>query len=174
MEIIITLEKDDWKRFQSHIEKELPKSVRFWTDSFLFNFIIGAILVFTITIVIDNFHKFHLPTAVTVGSFSIVFLFLSIINSIKLRIAYSPSKSGIFIGKHYYVFDDYGIMSQGGGYKNRYAWYVIKKIERSNGMIFIYLDTAHALVFPEKKLENPDEFFSYINEQYKNITKRSS
>ncbi|MDY6857430.1 MAG: hypothetical protein SWO11_22540 [Thermodesulfobacteriota bacterium] len=39
-------------------------------------------------------------------------------------------------------------------------------------MIRIFLDTALAYVFPEAKLENPDEFYRYISEQYStNITK---
>jgi hypothetical protein len=36
-------------------------------------------------------------------------------------------------------------------------------------MIMIYLDTAYAYVFPESKLDNPDEFYNFITEQYSNV-----
>jgi len=55
------------------------------------------------------------------------------------------------------------------GYEASHRWSVVKRIERANGMILIYLDTACAYVLPENKLEDPSRLFNYLNEEYKKI-----
>jgi len=44
----------------------------------------------------------------------------------------------------------------------------MQKIERAQGMIIIYLDTVFGYVFPESKLDDPDGFYKYISEHFKN------
>ena len=168
MEILINLEKDDWKIFQSHIEKELRKSVKSWTDSFVFNVVLWAVLTSIFLSVFNMMYQFHWPTAFSVATFFVVFIISLIMDSIKLKKAFMPSEKGVFVGQHHFIFDNEGIKSKGKGYEGFHDWTIVKKIERSKGMILIYLDTTYAYVFPEKKLDNPDNFFNYINEQFNN------
>lgn len=84
----------------------------------------------------------------------------------ELRRKCEPSDEGIFVGEHKFIFDEEGIQSQGKGYKSSLAWSVVRKIERGRGMILVYQDTENAYVFPESKLDNPNEFYNFITEQY--------
>ena len=67
------------------------------------------------------------------------------------------------------MFDDYGISTEGQGYAGKHSWAIVKKIERANGLILIFLDTSYAYVISEAKLKDPDAFYEHINELYKNI-----
>ena len=169
MEITIKLEREDWNLFQSQLEKELPKTVKSWTNSFWFNIVLWAVIAFTIMSVFESKGRFHWPTAGVVSAFFILLIALFFINLSKVKKAYAPSEDGVFIGEHTFIFDSDGIKSTGRGYTGDHSWSLVKRIERVNGMILVYLDTAFAYVFPESKLDNPDEFYAYINEQHKKI-----
>jgi len=169
MEISIKLEAEDWCQFQSHLEKELPKTVKSWTNSFWFNIVLWAVIAFIIISIFQNTSQIHWPTAGLASVFFIFLFALFIFNLVKLKKAYAPSESDVFIGEHYFLFDEKGINTKGQGYAGRHSWSIVKKIERTNGMILIYLDTAYAYMFPESKLDDPDQLYSYINEQYKKI-----
>ena len=169
MDILIKLEIEDWNKYQSYIEKELSKSVKSWTDSFWFNLILWAVIGFIFMSIFRNLSEIHLPTIAVVSVFFILLFVLFIFNLLKLKKAFAPSKSGIFIGEHQFVFDEEGIKSKGQGYEGKHSWSVVQRVERTNGMIIIFLDTAYAFIFPESKLEKPDQLYNYINEQYKKI-----
>ena len=169
MEILIKLEMEDWKLFQLHLEKELPKTIKSWTNSLWFNLILWAVIAFIFMSIFHNTSQIHWPTAGFVSVFFILLFSLFIFNLTKVRKAYAPSENGVFIGEHKFTFNEEGIKTTGHGYEGSHNWSIVKKIDRVNDMILIYLDTAYAYVFPENKLENPDEFYKYINEQYKKI-----
>lgn len=169
MEILIKLELEDWNLFQLHLEKELPKTIKSWTNSFWFNIILWAVISFIAMSIFHNISQIHWPTVGFTSIFFILFFGLFIFNLSKLRKAYAPSENGVFIGEHKFIFNEEGIKTTGQGYEGSHNWSVVKKIDRVNNMILIYLDTAYAYVFPENKLENPDQFYNYINEQYKKI-----
>lgn len=169
MEISIKLEVQDWSKFQSHLEKELPKTVKSWTNSSWFNIILWAVIAFAFMSIFEYIGEIHWPTAGFVTVFFVLFFALFLFNMAKLKKAYAPSENGVFVGEHTFVLDDEGIKSKGQGYEGNHAWTIVKRIERANGMILIYLDTANAYVFPENKLENPDLFYTYIKEKNKKI-----
>lgn len=169
MHISIKLELEDWLQFQSYIEKELSKAVKSWTDSFWFNFVLWAVIAFFFMSVFQNTSEIHWPTAGVVSAFFILLFILFFFNLAKLKKAFAPSESGVFIGEHHFVFDEDGIKSKGQGYEGSHDWSIVKRIERTNGMILIFLDTAYAYVFPESKLENPELFYNYINERHEKI-----
>ena len=72
---------------------------------------------------------------------------------------------GIFCGNHVFEFNDRGIVSSGKGYKSEYSWDIVKRLDRKNGYIYIYLDTAYSFIFPEKKLDDPDKFYYFLAEK---------
>ncbi|MCF6262972.1 MAG: YcxB family protein [Xanthomonadales bacterium] len=169
MDISIKLEVEDWYQFQSYLAKELPKAVKSWTNSFWFGLIVWAAIAILFMSVSQITSEFHWPTASIVSVFFILLFALYIFNLIKFKKACAPSEAGAFIGDHQFVFDEEGIKSQGYGYEGKHSWLLVQRIERTNGMILIFLDTAYAFVFPESKLEDPEQLYNYIIEQYKNI-----
>ncbi|CAA0106655.1 Uncharacterised protein [Halioglobus japonicus] len=174
MEIQITLQQEDWKLYQSYIEKELPKHLKTWMDSFWVNMLIWMVIAFVFMSIFNQHSEFHWSTAISVGVFFIIISALFFFNMFKIRRAFEPSEDGTFCGDHLFIFDDYGIKSQGNGYKGTHSWGIVKKIERAQGMVMIYLDTASAFVFPESKLKDPDGFYNYISERYSNVTNQAS
>ncbi|MCP4551300.1 MAG: YcxB family protein [Bacteroidetes bacterium] len=169
MNISIKLEVKDWYQFQSYLEKEIPKTMKSWTNSFWFNLVLWAVLGFVFMLIFQNTGKVHWPTVGVVSTFFILMFALFVFNLYKYKRACAPSKSGVFIGEHRFIFDEEGIKAQGQGYESSHNWTLVQRIERANGIIIIFLDTAYAYIFPESKLENPEQLYNYINEQYKKI-----
>ena len=167
MHIQITLDKEDWKSFLSHVEKELAKNTKNWTDSILFNVAIWAIIAFTIMFLIKRSGEVHWPTASGVAALFVIFIIIFFARMVKLRNASAPSEDGIFLGEHEYIFDDDGINSKGKYYESSHKWASVMKIERANGIIIIYLDTLFAFILPEKKLDNPNKIYEFICGKYK-------
>ena len=174
MEIQITLDKQDWKSYQGHIERELPKRMKTWMDSAWVNMIIWMVIAFLFLSLFNRHSNFHWPTAISVGVFFITISALFFFNMFKIRKAFEPSEAGTFCGDHLFIFNEQGIISEGKGYKGNHSWSIVKKIDRAEGMILIYLDTAYAYVFPESKLKAPDDFYGLIYEQYSNVTNQAS
>ncbi len=169
MKIKITLQKEDWKLYQSYIEKELPKHLKTWMDRFWLNMLIWMIIACLFLSIFNLHSSFHWPTAISVGAFFIIISAWFLFNMFKIRKAFEPSELGTFCGNHTFIFNEHGINSEGEGYKSNHSWGIVKKIERAQGMVLIYLDTAYAYVFPESKLSDPDGFYSYISEQHSNV-----
>lgn len=140
----------------------------FW-PSFFISLPIGA-LVGSITVGLAGF-KIHFPTA-------IVFISLFVLlgaglwrHAFKARNAFDPSDKGMFLGEYKYTFNEAGFESEGKGYKSQMSWSLVIEIARLKGMIFIFIDTANAFIFPEAQLENPDEFYQYVTEQHAKAVK---
>jgi hypothetical protein len=174
MEIQIELEKEDWKKFQSYIAKEIPKQYKTWMDSFWVNVIIWMVVAFVFMSIFKKFSDFHGPTAISVAVFFVLIFALFIFSAIRIRKAFEPLASGIFCGRHHFTFSSEGISSKGKGYEAFHSWEIVKKVERAPGMILIYLDKAYAFMFPEAKLAEPDGFYQYISEQFSKVKDQSS
>lgn len=169
MEIQITLQKEDWKLYRGYIEKELPKHLKTWMDGFWVNMLSWILVSFVFMSIFNKYSEFHWPTAISLGVFFIIISALFFFGMFKIRRAFEPSEDGMFCGDHLFTFDDYGVKSQGKGYESFHSWEVVKKIERAQGMVMIYLDTAYAYVFPESKLNDPDGFYNFISDRYSNV-----
>ncbi len=167
MDILIKLNLEDWYKFQSYIEKEIPKTVKSWTNSSWFKVVLWAVIAFFFMSLFQNTGKIHWPTAGMVSAFFILLFTLLFFIMSRIKKAYAPSENGVFIGEHLFSFSEEGIKSKGQGYEGSHDWSLVQRIERANGMILIFMDTAYAYVFPESKLEEPEEFYKYINEQHK-------
>lgn len=174
MEILIDLQKEDWKRYQAYIEKELPKRQKIWMDSFWVNLIIWMVMAIVFMVIFQTFRYFHWPTAISVTTFFVLISAFFFFNVFRIRKAFEPLESGTFCGIHKFTFSDHGVASEGKGYKSHHSWEVVKRVERAPGMILIYLDKVYAYVFPESKLDSPEEFYQYISELHSNVTSQSS
>lgn len=172
MEIEIDLEKEDWRRYQSYIEKQLWTQRKDWAEALWVNIVVWALIAALLMTLFHSFSDFNWPSDLFVFA---IFLLVAVIyfhKVYKLRKAYEPMESGIFCGRHKFVFTDEEILSEGEGYQGRHAWKIVKRVERGNGIILIFLDTIHAYVFPEAKLAKPDEFYEYVSWRFR-ATKRA-
>ena len=171
MEIQITLQKEDWRLYQSYIERELPKRSKTWMDGLWVKIFIWMVMGIVFMTIFQCFSCFHWPTAAYTAIFFLLISAVFFFNLFKMRKAFEPLENGAFCGSHKFTFTSEGIASEGKGYKGHHSWEIVKKIERAPGMILIYFDTAYAYIFPESKLDNPDEFFNYISELYSTYNK---
>ena len=174
MEINIEMDKQDWKNFQSYIERELPRKYRTWMHGFWVNQFIWIIVVAVSIIIFQANHTIHWPTAILISILFILIFVRFLFKMNKIRKAFEPLEEGFICGSHKFVFNDYGIETEGNGYNGQHSWKTVKSIERARGMIMIFIDTSFAFVFPESKLDNPDAFYIYIVEQFTNATSGST
>ena len=87
---------------------------------------------------------------------------LFILNIIRLQKALAPSTHGTFIGKHHFVFNKDGIHSEGKGYRSFHEWNTVKSVERENGVIMCFIDTALAFILPEDQISDPNDFINKL------------
>lgn len=167
MEIEINLEKEDWRRYQSYIEKQLWTQRKDWAEALWVNIIVWALIAALLITLFQSFSDFHWPSGLFVFAIFVLITVIYFHKVYKLRKAYEPMEGGIFCGKHKFVLTDEEILSEGEGYQGRHAWKIVKRVERGNGIILIFLDTIHAYIFPEGKLANADEFYEYVSWQFR-------
>ena len=170
MEITITLDKEDWRKFAGYLWCAIPRESRSCSKGFWFGLYYWMIASFATMLMYKLVNGFHWPTA---GVASVLFVFVLLfffLNYKRNKKLFEPSAEGAFVGKHKFIFDGKGIQLEGKGYESKYAWSAIRKVERAQSMILIYIDTAMVFVFPEAKLDRPDEFYNFITEQYSKST----
>jgi hypothetical protein len=166
MEFKLKLEKEDWRAFNGYLFKKLSAKNKTVFDNFFINVSVWMTIGFVIMYTAKQFGGLHWPTAAIT---SIVFLLLySLIfaKHKKLQTAIEPMENGSFCRELTYKFSEEGISTKDG----IVSWDLILQIERAEGMIMLYLDTAFALVFPEQKLEQPDEFYDYVSSLHSNVS----
>jgi hypothetical protein len=174
MEIEIDLQKEDWKKYQSYIERELPRRHKTWLDNFWVSFFVWTFMTIIFMMIYRSFTYFHWPTATFVATCFIFISALFFFNIYKARLAFEPLDAGAFCGTHKFVFSEQSIISEGKGYDARHSWMIVKRVERAAGMILIYMDTAFAFVFPESKLSDPDKFYQFIMDQFSRAKNQST
>ena len=164
MEIILTLELADWYSYLTHIQKEIPKKNKSWATGYIFNVILWFLLIAVVMVLFQVSDMVHWPTAGVVTVFFTVFILIYFFSSYRFRKASAPNSDGVFLGEHKFIFSEDGIRSIGKGYEGLHSWSLVQRVERKNGLILVFIDTASAHIFPESKLENPEEFHSYLVE----------
>lgn len=162
------LDTDDWYKFQSYLQTEIPKSADTGISSSSFNILLWLTITFIFMAIFQNLATVHWPTAGLISA-----LFIGVIgywfhscNNIKK--AFAPTESGTFLGEHQFLINEEGIASSGRGYELKHTWPAVQRVERRKGLIVVFTDAAYGYVFPESKLENPDELYHFITEQHRN------
>jgi len=128
--------------------------------------LVWAIITIAILSIFNSSGEIHWPTALSITVLFVILFIALILNSKKLKKAFTPSNEGAFVGQHQILFSNEGIKSQGQGYISTREWNTVKSIELTDKMILIYLDTAYALILPLEKLESPDELYQFITAKY--------
>ena len=166
MEFKLKLGKEDWLAFNRYLCKKISEQNKTIFDNVFISVFVWMVIGFAIVFTTKQLGGFHWPTAAII---SIVFLFLyftMFIKQKKLQAAFEPMENGSFCRELTYKFSEEGISTKDG----TISWDLILQIERAQGMIMLYLDSAFALVFPEQKLENPDKFYEYVSSLHSNVT----
>ena len=164
MQFEITYEKEDWRKYIGYITSSIPKSIRSPLDKGWVNVLIWLYIGFFLVMILKNVESIDGPTAVY-GAIFISSLYLIFRpNKKKLVEAYAPSEDGVFIGEHQYTLTEEGIGHSTEGYKGFHSWTNVLKIIRANGLIMLFVDTESAFIFPEEKVDNPDDLYNFAIE----------
>ena len=163
MEIEIQLKKEHWIKFNKFVQKHRRKELKGIKSGFFNNLVLYLILTLIFIGFFPTVHGWHWPTAIFVMSLFITIISLFLWDMYRLQSSLAPSELGTFIGNHRFVFKEDGIHSEGKGYKAYHDWKVIKSVERNDGIIILFLDTAFGFLFPENQLENPTDFIKMVN-----------
>lgn len=166
MKIVIELSKDDWLKFQKYLSKDIHSSVNRFSDNLLLNVVFWLVLVFIFMQIIHHYDEIHMLTAGYVSAIVLCLAIWMILKNRKFLKAYQPKSDGAFVGTHNFEFDKQGIHSYGKNYDARHSWDMVQEIRRESAMIMIFIDTAMAFIFPEEKLNDPDDFYRAINEMF--------
>ena len=163
MEIEIHLAKEDWIKFNKFVQRKRQKALKGFMGGFYSSWVFGLVLAVLLVILYRNMNDWHWPTALMVIALFSAMIGLFLWYMHRLQTALMPSEQGTFIGKHHFVFDENGIHSEGEGYNGFHNWKVIKSIERGDGIIVFFLDTAYGYLFPENQLKNSPDFINKVN-----------
>ena len=174
MEIVIDLKKEDWRCYQSYMEKALRKRQQGWRDSLGVNLLLSMIAGMAFMYLFQAFSHFHWPTAIAVAALFVLLFALFYLDMLRIRNACEPLESGTFCGTHRFTFSEHGVTTEGNGYSSHHSWEAVKKIDRASGMILIFLDRVYAFVFPESKLDDPEKLYQRISELHSNATASSN
>lgn len=161
-DLTIRYDHEDWLKFQAWLEKAIPKSVKSNQDHFLVNLIIWAFIAAGAMWLFRQTSHFHLPSAAYTTALCGLMFYAYIRYMMRLRKAFAPSEHGSFLGTHHFSFNDEGIQTEGRNYRCHHQWSAIQRLERDNGLIMLFVDTANALILPEHKLQDPDALFGYL------------
>ena len=117
IEQIVRYEKEDWKKFQSFLEKDLRKSTKMWYERIWFNFILWFVIALVFFTFFQSRSEFNWAT-VGIVRFFFIFIFAQVIlTGLKFKKLCVPSKDGSFIGEYRFKIDDEAIHSEGKGLK---------------------------------------------------------
>lgn len=162
MEQIFKYEKEDWKIFQSFLEKDLRKSTKIWHEKIWINFILWFVIALVFFTFFQSKSEFNLATAGIV-TFFFMFIFAHVVLAgLKFKRLCAPSEDGCFIGEHRFKFDEETIHSKGRGYKASHDWSLIKRAVKTDEVIYLFLDNASAYIFPFSQVEDPETFYDYV------------
>jgi hypothetical protein len=171
MKITIKLKQEDWNSFQSNIKQSALKTIKNRFNSFWFNLVLWAVIAFVFLTIFENYSSLHWPSVVSTALFFVLLIALNIYNTKILYTAYEPLEDGILLGDHTFEINKLGIKSTGKGYESLHSWDMVKNIMRTKENVLVFLDTTYAFIFPMRELENPEEFYEYINELHKKHNK---
>lgn len=173
MEILINLEREDWDIFQAHTQRGISRAVKSSSGGFWTSVLFLSAMLLLVLFYFQSSYQYHWPTAIFVAVICVLIAAQFLYNLNKIYNASGPDEEGPFCGRHRLVISEDGIASEGNGYAGSHDWTTIKKIDRSDGLIMLYIDTVFAFIFPESKLEDPDGLFAYVNGLYENAKKPS-
>ncbi len=167
MEVQLTLDKNDWVRYQHHIKGILGQRAKnrasgFWAD-LLINVVLLSFFVLVVIPYLVPDTGLHRPTVISL--FSIIAAGI-LWRYFKNRQIDMPAEQGLFYRQRRFHFSETGVRIEGRGFNCCYSWSVIQSIEHTEGMILLWLDTADALLLPDTRLTNPEALFNHISLEY--------
>lgn len=172
MEVEIKLSVKDWESYHSFLGSEAPRKYYSGWWLTLLNALVWFLGFIIVMATINSVSSFHWPTAITV---SILFLLLMLNHFLNrprvLMASFAPEKDGSFCGVHFFNLTSESLIAKSEGYFSEHSWSLFKRVERSHGLIMLFIDKANAFVFPESELSNPEEFYSFTKEKVNEYNK---
>ena len=172
MNFEIKLDEKDWFSYQKYLENRVSDRVKGF--GFVANLFLWMFLSFVFFTAFSFVGEFDWATAIGVALIFIFIIVLMFLRSFRVRKFMAPAKDGSLYAHQSIEITEAGIKSLSLHTETFVKWDAVIGVERGLGNIMIFIDTIHALVIPESKVNNADEIFKYVSIQAKNITKRSS
>jgi hypothetical protein len=172
MDVNIKLTVDDWNSFQTFIGSEIPRKFYSGWLLGLANFLIWLAFAVVFIGTINSFSTFHWPSGISIALIFVILIINNFINKPKLLLkSLEPSIDGPFCGQHKFNFSQTDITVIGNGFETKHSWGIVKRVVNSNGLIMLFIDTAHALIIPTRELENSSEFITFAEGRVKEYNK---
>lgn len=167
MQIEIKYELSDWKEFQSFIEKTVYTEKKQWWESIWVNSIFWLIAVYIFLTIFQSGRSFSWPTAGVVTFVFVLYFVQILLNGAKAKRACQPMYGGSFLANHMFEIDETGIGVKGDYYESKYKWNSVKRVEKTEKVIYLFIDSINAFIFPLSRIPNLEVFESLINEYVK-------
>lgn len=155
---------EDLALFRSFMEKHIEGKVSAYFNKFWIKATEWLIIGLAIIVGINLSDQFDYPTAIYV---SLVFMCISIyfwlLRIKKHEFTYSRSEED-FVGLSEFEINELGVKQERHNFRAFLCWTLIKRIVRANGLIMLFTDSNNAIIFPERKLEDPNAFYEYCVE----------
>ena len=170
MELEIEYELADWLDFQSYIEKAIYKESKQWWDSMWVKITVWFIVFFLFFAFFQSDINFSWPTAGLVASVLVFYYALMVLNGMKAKRACQPIAGGVFLSRHKFIISDDGIKTIGTAYEAIHKWDIVRRIEKTDKALYLFIDSIHAFIFPLSKVSSIESLEALIK---KNVTKHS-
>ncbi|MEL6399041.1 MAG: YcxB family protein [Cyanobacteria bacterium J06626_4] len=99
-----------------------------------------------------------------------IYLFLTGINWWRHRsifLAAQPLENAWILGKREYLFSIQGIKIIGPNFSYSILWSAVRKIENSNHLIILMVDSAQDILLPKRHLEDPEKALNLLEELFR-------
>lgn len=163
MEFQIKLTRDHWRKFLSFVNKEAW--CRTWIARIPGNVFVWIVVGIAVAAAFNQFSDLHLPSVVLIACVFFAVMSLAYFSGLQAKKFMEPESHGIILSPHVLRITDDEIHLKGDGYSQRFSWELVQRIERSLGMIYIFIDTAYAILIPANQLDNPDEVQSFLQQR---------
>lgn len=165
MEFNFVYTKDDWIKFYAFLQKDLCKPSEVWYVSAAKNIALWFAIALIFFLFFQKIDEFSWSSAGIVSFFFALIAAEITFTALRYKKRSAPSESGIFIGSHAFKFDESGILTSGKGYSAGHDWSAIQRVVRTDGAIYLFLDTAYGFILPLSQINNVEELYEFINEK---------
>lgn len=166
MEILIKLDITDWNTFQKHMKQSIVKAAQAQKTVARLRSNIASLLIVAAAVVYFDYFGIHWATAIFSLAIYTYFYALRRAYSTAARRINSPLENGHFFEQRKITFNATGVTTKSKNHQEIVDWAGIRRIERANGLILIFIDTIQCIVLPEHRLKDPDLLYNFISSNH--------
>ena len=166
MEAAINLGLKEWNDFNYYLEQSFADQSKTNWMAILSRVLLWFLIAFIFLITFQlRLTPQLVPVAVVAGLAAASYLLQSI-RVQKIIALFTPSATGTFCGPVKFYFGQQKLEIVGEGHGGHINWTSVKKIEKDENLIMIFIDTAMAYVLPVEQLHDPEALYLYALERW--------